>query len=153
MERAPILHWYQWVGIPLLALFVILALLGTFGPSQAEASRSDAQLSLRVEYPSRFRYKQIAPLRVWVANIGSLPLDTVTVVFDRQYINQFSQVSFTPSAEKAYEIELVAIMPGETNLVQVQLRAESYGAHPGVIQATTGGADTVTVQLSTLVFP
>jgi hypothetical protein len=147
------LYGYQWVGIPILALIVLLALLGTFGVSRAEARATGPGIAVRVEYPSRIRYKQMQSLRVWVTNTSPTRLDTVEVSFDEEYIGRFSNVSFTPSVTQAYRVPLTAVRPGETRLLDVDLQAERYGANPGRISVTAGGRDTTAVLVSTLVFP
>jgi hypothetical protein len=147
------LYPYQWVGIPVLALIVLLALLGTFGDTRSEASARGPRVSVRVEYPSKFRYKQSQPLRVWVTNTSPTPLDTLEVSFDQEYIDRFSNVRFTPSVSQAYRVPLTAVRPGETRLLSVDLQAERYGTHPGRISVTAGGPDTTAVLVSTLVLP
>jgi hypothetical protein len=146
-------HWYQWVGIPLIFLVVALALFGVFGESFDEAAAGGEVLSMRVEYPSRFRYKQINPIRVWVTNRTTQPIDTATVSFDEGYILEFSNVSFIPSAKRPFQVEVTDLKPGETRLVLAGLQAEQYGRHAGEIAATAGGPDTVRARVSTLVYP
>lgn len=153
VRRATTLYWYQWVGIPAILLVVALAILGVFGESFDETAADGATLSMRVEYPSRFRYKQIDPVRVWVTNRTAQPIDTATVSFDRGYVLGFSNLSFIPSATRPFEVEVTDVKPGETRLVLVDLQAERYGRHAGEISATTGGADTVRARVSTLVYP
>lgn len=147
------LYWYQWIGLPPIFLIVVLALLGIFGETFEEVSASEGAISLRIEYPSRFRYKQINPIRVWVANRGTAPIDTLTVSFQQSYILQFSNVSFIPSAKRPFDVEVVDLGPGEERLVMAGLQAEQYGRHAGEISATAADRDTARARVSTVVYP
>lgn len=153
VARSPRLYSYQWVGIPILAIIVLLAMLGVFGDGQAEATGHGPSLGLRVTYPTKFRYKETAPLRVWVTNTSSSRIDTITVAFDDHYLNQFSNVAIIPSASEAYRVPLTGVEPGETRLVNVDLQAERYGSHSGTVSASAGQPGRTGVRISTFVFP
>lgn len=153
VARSPRLYPYQWVGIPILALIVLLAMLGVFGDSQAEASGRGPSLGLRVIYPTKFRYKEFAPIRVWVTNNSPSRIDTIKVAFDDHYLNQFSNVTVIPSASEAYSVPLTGVEPGETRLVNVGLQAERYGSHSGTVSVSTGATGSTGVRISTFVFP
>lgn len=147
------LYWYQWAGLPIIFLVVGLALSGAFGESMDETAAEGGALSMRIEYPSRFRYKQINPIRVWLTNRTAQPIDTATVSFPQGYILEFSNVSFIPAAKRPFVVEVTDLAPGETRLVLAGLQAEQYGRHSGEIAASAGGADTLRARVSTLVFP
>lgn len=104
--RRPRLYGYQWVGLPLIALVVILALLGVFGESFGETAEEGSALSMRIEYPTRFRYKEINPIHVWMTNRTTQALDTVTVAFDKSYLLEFSNVSFIPFEQEKKQINV-----------------------------------------------
>lgn len=142
----------QAVGMILLAILPVLALLDVFGDSVAEARASGSQLELRVNYPARFRYKTIHPIEVQVINRFDRPLDRVIVKFDENYLSQFSNVQLTPAADKAYEVELRDVQPGEERVISVEIQAERYWRHRGTVTATAG-PDSVTARLETFTFP
>lgn len=138
----------------LFAAIVMLAAFGFFGETRGTtSSRGSTSLELNVDYPARFRYKQINPLQVFVTNRTAALLDTVTVAFDTAYIAPFSNESFTPSAVRAWEVELTGLKPGETRRIEVGLQGERYGRHTGSISAYFTGSDTATATVSTIIFP
>lgn len=142
----------QLVGLILLAAIPVLAVLGVFGEKTGEARAETSELELRVRYPARLRYKTLHPLEVHVRNLSDRPLDRVTVRFADAYISQFSNVQFMPSVNKAFEVELRDVQPGEERLVSAELQAERYGRHSGTVTATTGPTS-VTAPLQTFTFP
>jgi hypothetical protein len=146
----------QWVGLPILFAIPVLTLLGVFGEHTRHAAASSRTLELRVEYPDRFRYRQVMELRAFVRNNSDAVLDTVTVAFDTAYVSRFSSVRFDPPVLMTYAVPLRAIAPGETRLVSVELWGQRYGRHRGTVAAYTKGGehgDTAAVQLATIVFP
>ena len=148
------LHRYQWVGLPLMFLVPVLAVLGVFGETRGREARASAELALRVEYPARYRYKQISALEVFVENVSAGALDTVVVAFDPDYVRRFSTPTFIPSLEEPFEVELLDVKPGETRLVWAELQGERYGRHRGTIEAyRLGSRDTARVPISTLIYP
>lgn len=153
IDRRFRLYPYQWIGLPLMMLVPVLALFGVFGQSWDTARGATAALELELRYPSRFRYKQLNGMDVYVTNSSGRQLDTVTVSFDTAYINRFSTVTFVPSATGAYEVELTKVEPDERRLIRVELQGEKYWLHRGLIQAWAAGSDTLRVPVSTVVFP
>lgn len=148
------LHRYQWVGLPLMLLIPVLALFGVFGETWGRADDVSADLALRVEYPTRYRYKQINALEVFVENVSGGPLDTVVVAFDPAYVLRFSTPTFIPAPEVPYEVELLDVQPGEVRLVVAELQGERYGRHRGAVEAyRPGSSDTARVAVSTIIFP
>lgn len=145
---------FQWVGLPLLFLLPILALLGVFGETRGSADDMGAEIALRVEYPTRYRYKQIHPVEVAVENTSARTLDTVVVAFDPAYVRRFSTPAFIPSPTEPFEVELLDVRPGEVRRVWAELQGEHYGRHRGTIEAyQAGGTDTTSVSVSTFIFP
>jgi predicted secreted protein len=144
----------QWVGVGLIMLVPVLALFEVFGESAAEAEGTSAELAIRVQYPTRFRYKQLNTVQVLVRNVSGAPIDTVFVSFDSTYASRFSTVTFIPAAQEPFVVELTDVRPGSTRLVHAELQAEQYGRHHGAIKAyRTGSADTARVPLRTIIFP
>jgi hypothetical protein len=144
----------QWIGVVALFLVPILALFGTFGESQAQVQGASAELVIRVEYPTRYRYKQIDRVRVEVENASSATLDTVTVAFDSAYVSRFSTLMFIPAAKEPFTVELAPLPPQSTRLIWVELQAERYGWHHGSLRAwRRGSSDTAIVPLRTIIFP
>ncbi len=151
--RRLLLHRYQW-GLPLLVAVPMLALIGLFGETWSRTADETAELTLEVEYASRYRYTLNNAVEVAVANRSDRALDTVVVSFAPEFMRQFSTVSFIPSATRAFEVELLELKPGETRFVWAELRGERYWKHRGSIQAyRAGGVDTARVEITSLVFP
>jgi len=157
IERRLLLYRYQWIAVPLLMLIPLLALLGVFGESIESANASDDTLQLEVRYPARTRYQLPGILEVTVTNSSDHAMEQVSIGIKTDYIEQFSEVTFTPSVssinDEVVEIELTDIPPGESRLVTVDLRGERYGKHDGTITAAVNGSDVLDVAISTIVFP
>lgn len=147
----------QIVGMVYILILPVLAVLGVFGESFASIDASGPTLEMSVDYPSRYRYKMTNPVNVTLRNVSGEVLDTVTVSFDADYIDQFSNVTFTPSVDTVtgneYQVELTDIGPGETRVVTVEIRAERYWRHSGTITASPGSGEPIEVKISTTVFP
>lgn len=150
--RRLVFHPLQAIGVPLIMLIPLLALLGVFGRATTEASERAANLEVKVEHPTRMRYKTTETVEIAVRNAGGGPLDSVNVVMDREYLEGFSNVSFTPTADEitdeGYVVELGAIEPGSTRIVSVEIRGDQYWLHEGGL--TVGE---VSIPLATWVFP
>jgi hypothetical protein len=151
------IHAYQWIGIPLMMLIPILALLGLFGETVDMVSSSSQLLDVSVEYPTRFRYKMIDEVTVSLANVSEQTLPSVLVRFDRQYIDGFSTVTFTPSikatTESDYLVEVSNLQPGETRVITATIQAEKYGMHRGSISTGPEDGGELEVSIATFTFP
>jgi hypothetical protein len=135
-------------------LIPVLALLGVFGETWSRTEAASAALALRVEYPTRYRYKQINTVEVFAENVSRATLDTVVVAFDPAYVRRFSTVMFIPSPRVPFEVELLDVKPGEVRRVWAELQGEQYGRHRGRIEAyQQGSRDTVRVLVHTLIYP
>ena len=145
------LYRYQWVGLPLLALLPVLALAGVFGVSWTDADASSESLAVDVRYSNRYRYKQLNRIEVRVRNIDVARLDTVTVALDTALAARFSTVRSVPPFVGTYRTELTGLEPGEERLVVIELQAERYGRHEGLLEVI--GPDTVALPLSIFIFP
>ena len=64
-------HPTQRIGIPLLMILPILALFGLFGETYTTNHAENEQLSMQVEYATRYRYKMTNDLRVSVTNLSN----------------------------------------------------------------------------------
>jgi hypothetical protein len=140
------------VGVGLLTVLPLLAVLGWFGPTLERASDQAGPLKLEVEYPARLRFHMVEQLVARVTNMGQGPLRQVTLAFDSAYIQAFTEVIFTPEADRAHVVELQQIQPGEARLVSVELKADGYGLNRGEVSAAYGDTR-VAVTLSTWVLP
>ncbi|MAS34936.1 MAG: hypothetical protein CL610_13080 [Anaerolineaceae bacterium] len=157
IKRQLAFYSFQYIGIPLIFLLPLLAVLGVFGESFAVINATSADLALRVDYPTRYRYGLINDMEVIVRNLSDEPIPDLTVSFSVDYINQFAFVTFTPSAElltgEVYEVELEAVLPGESRRVRVELQAQQYGLHSGTVSVRADSLEPVHVPVSTFVFP
>lgn len=147
----------QLVGIPLLLALPVLALFRVFGAESAEATVSAPGLEATISYPERFRYKTREPLEIDVRNTGSEVLPRVTVTVDRVWLSAFSEVGFTPQAERiderGYVLELRDIPPGGHRIVVGSVQGERYGRHEGTVAIAADPGSRVEARLSTVVFP
>lgn len=141
------------IGVLLLSTIVILSAIGMFGGTRGSERQTGTALELAADYPTRFRYKEISYLRVLVTNRSDSLVDTLTVSFDSTYMDGFSQQRFTPAATKPWEVELLAVEPGEARRIEVEIQAESYGSHAGEISAYFAGSDTTSLRVGTFTFP
>lgn len=146
----------QLIGISLLALLPILALFSVFGESINVKSASNSEISMQVEYVTRYRYRMQDAMSISVTNESPQP-STITVSIDRDYINHFSDITFVPEVARvsvdAYEVDLRAVKSHETRLVTVQMQGEHYWTKSGVVSAMLAGGHPVTVEVSTTIFP
>ena len=157
MKRRVSMYPMQWVGMALIALIPVLALIGFFGETRAQANASSAALALSVDYPVNYRYRVHNPLTVTVRNTSQQVYETMTVAFSTSYISPFADSQFEPELSRltseAYEIDMEDVQPGETRIVTVVLEGQEYGQHSGTISASAEGADPVQVSVATFVFP
>jgi hypothetical protein len=145
------LYRFQWAGLALLASLPVMALAGVFGETWKVASARSSVLAVTLKYPDRFRYKQLNQLEVQVENLSERPLDTIRVTLDSAYLSRFSTVNTIPPWSQAFELLLTDVRPRETRLALVEIQAERYGMHRGTLSVIAG--DTLTVALSTMIFP
>jgi hypothetical protein len=152
ISRRIILTTKQKIGLPLIAAIPILALFGVFGEKQDYVSARSGALAIAVEYPSRFRYRQTAPVVVHLQNVGSGVLDSVRLSFDTAYISRFSGVRFEPDVGSAYVVTLSNLLPGERRLVAASLEGDRFGKHRATLSVRSP-RDSLSLSWSTFVFP
>jgi hypothetical protein len=142
----------QYIGIPLLTLIPVLTLLGVFGEKREFVQATSRSLEMRIEYPSRFRYRQVQPLDITITNVSVHTLDTVMVSLDTAYITRFSSVRISPEPTQNFVVTLMNLRPQEARLIHAELWGERYGSHRAEIIGAAS-ADTVRQQIHTFVFP
>ncbi|MGH7480624.1 MAG: hypothetical protein ACRELV_00585 [Longimicrobiales bacterium] len=151
VERRLRLHRHQWIGVPLLALLPILAVAGVFGESWRVEQRANEQLELTLRYPTRYRYKQLNSIELWIRNRSPATIDTVSVAVDTAFGNRFSTVRSIPGFDSPYELSLTRLEPGESRMVVIEIQGEHYGRHSGRLEVHA--ADTLGVTMTTFIFP
>lgn len=142
----------HWIGMAIITAIPACAAFGLFGSTGTAGAASSSLIELTVDYPTRCRYEMIELLEVRVRNRSGQTIEQVTVVFDPSYLNGFTQAQFTPSPERAFEVELKQLKPGETQLISAEIQGERYGRYSGEIAAKTG-AESASVEVSTFIFP
>lgn len=151
------LHPYQYVGFPILLLIPILAVLGFFGENFVQVEDSSDDLTVTIDYATRYRYKMLNSMVVSIQNTTDETIPTLTVTFSRDYISKFSTVAFSPAetriTDTAYEVELSDLAPGTTQIITVDLQGEQYGRHTGSVAVTAEGLTPVVIDVSTFIFP
>ena len=145
------LYPYQWVGLIVLASMPVLAVAGTFGESREAHHGRSAGLDVVVRYPGRMRYKQQHQIEIQLRNVATRAYDTVWVTVDSALLARFSDVRAIPPFTRAFEVPVVHVAPGESRLVLLEVQAEQYGHHDGVITVAAG--DTVRSAVAVRVFP
>lgn len=144
---------WRLAGILLVLAVPTLAVAGVFGESWDHAGADGPNVSVRMEFPSRFRYKMLNSITAHITNRSAQPIDTISVRLDSSYALRFSTVVFTPSAERAYEVPLTDVAPGETRLVVVEIQGERYGRHTGRLRVASTSGDTISLPVHTVIFP
>jgi hypothetical protein len=131
--------------------------LGVFGESKASARATSEELALQVDYVSRYRYRMQDIMSVAVTNLSQQSPVTVTVTFDRNYVEHFSNIRFVPDVEQvtdnSYEVELTGVESGETRLVNLEMQGEHYWTQEGAVSASLSGGEVITVPVRTTIFP
>jgi hypothetical protein len=152
MRRRFRLYRSQVIGIPFVFLLpVVLALAGAFGEAWRTVRAETSAVAATISYPSRYRYKQLNTMEVWVANVSTALIDTVTIAIDTAYASRFSTVTSIPDFTLPYSIDLLDIPPGERRLAIIELQGERYGTHEGEVRVIAG--DTATLRVRTTIFP
>jgi hypothetical protein len=157
IERRILLTRLQVIGLPILALVPLLALAGVFGLSRGQRSVQENGLVLDVEYPSRARLRASDWLAVTVSNGLDEAVDGVVVRVDRQYVDSFAQVDFTPAVssvgETDYSIDLGRLPAGGSRAVTVRLTPREKWRREGSVSVFGDGTLESTVEFATFVFP
>ena len=141
----------------LLLIFPALSIAGAFGESISRADASGAGVRLTAEYPTRLRFLLDSDMHVTVENTSQQTLSGLTVHFEREYIDQFTAISFMPpvtdATDDAYLIALQDLAPGDSAVVTVQFQGSSYGRHQGRVWVAAGEQTAAELELSSIVFP
>jgi hypothetical protein len=157
IERRALLTRLQAVGLPILVLVPLLALAGVFGLSRGHRSVQGNGLTIDVEYPSRARVRASDSLAVSVRNELDRPVDGVVVRIDREYVDSFTQVDFTPAvstlSEASYSIDLGRLPAGGIRAVTVRLSPQAQWRRAGSVSVAGDGIEESTVEFATFVFP
>ena len=153
VQRRVRFRMYQWIGIPLLAMFPLLALLGYFGEEEVSLSQTKNKIELTLDYPSKLRYGQKQALKLTIQNHSDKVLKEVIASFDEAYIDQFSDLKFTPESHTATSVVVRALAPGETRSIYASLKADEYGRHLGSLNVSADDMKFEPIEMSTFVFP
>jgi hypothetical protein len=147
---------HQMVGIPLLLIITIAAMAGLFGDTESTTTKTEGDLEARLVVPNRFRFKMIGPLTLKVTNRGRDPIEATMVRISRPYLEEFSNVRFSPAESHIsgewHVFELGEIAPGDSVVITGEIQAESFGAHRGSIEVQSD--DTIIeLEAETWAFP
>jgi hypothetical protein len=143
---------FQLIGFPLLAAIPLLALFGFFGERWQTVRGEAGSIAVSVRYPSAFRYKMIDAIELHVHNRGAAAIDTVAVALDTAYAARFSTVTAIPPFSGPFEVDLPGLAAGESRRVRIEIQAERYWSHSGIL-TVAAGVDTIRVPLTTMVYP
>jgi hypothetical protein len=153
IERRVRVPLFRGIGMVLILLVPALAIAGVFGESRDTAAARGPNVSVRMEFPSRYRYRMLNTLTLAVENTSERKIDTVTVRLDTAYVLRFSTVVITPAPEQAFLVPLTDVAPGEIRLVVMELQGERYGRHSGQVHVETTSGDTLALPVHTLIYP
>lgn len=147
---------YQLVGIALLSALVVAAIAGAFGIATGRAIDRGTGLALVVEYPERWRSKDVDTVEVEVTNTSGRDLPRIDVAFDRAYFHAYAASRFEPRVsyltDEAYVVTLHDVHADETRLITTVVKADMYWAQAGVVTASTAETS-ARVRLRSFVFP
>ena len=153
VERRVRLLKFQWIGIPILLLLpIVLAATGLLGERWATRTATAGPLDVSVQWPTSIRYKQLNDIQIHVRNRSAVTLDTIDIEVDTSYASRFSTVQAIPSFERAYALALTDVRSGSSALGIIELQAERYGRHTGMV-TISAGRDTIRIPLHTTIFP
>jgi hypothetical protein len=76
----------------------------------------------------------------------------VLVSVDTSYLSRFVGVHASPAPAIDFVVPLLAIRPGESRRISIELTGDRYWRHPGTV-TVAAGAERTTIPVSTLVFP
>lgn len=85
------------VGLVVLALPLVAALLGVFGPSDGVVTHSTTDTTLRVDHPSRSRSSMVAPMRITVRRTGGFGDAPVELAIDRSLVAHLDFQNWYPN--------------------------------------------------------
>ena len=153
IERRTRIPLFRGIGMGLIMLVPALAIAGVFGESWDTAAARGPNISVRMEFPSRYRYKMLNSLTLAIENTSERKIDTVTVTLDTAYLLRFSTVVITPAPTQAYVVPLTDVAPGEIRLIVVEMQGERYGRHSGQVRVETTSGDTLGLPVHTLIYP
>jgi hypothetical protein len=151
------MHPLPWVGLGVILLVPLLAVAGVFGPTQKSITAQDAGLRLEVSYPARMRYLTINELRIKIQNTTAVAAPLITVVVDRQFLENFAELALEPSADQitaeGYVIELREVPAQAERHILISFRARGHFGHSGWVRAIAEDQPALTVPMSVFVFP
>lgn len=153
IERRVSLPRWRALGMGLILMVPVLAIAGVFGDTAQSVTRRGPNVEVAVEIPTRFRYEMLKYITISLTNASATRLDTIRVSVDTAYLDRFSGVVFTPSAEQAYMVPVTDVAPGESRQVRIEIQGNSYGRHTGTLHIESTAGDTLTVPLHTIIFP
>lgn len=142
-------------GLLLLLLLPLVALTGLTSLRGSAVAETEG-MRLAIDYPRTLRYLKPTDMQVDVTNTGSTPLTGVVIALERDYFDAFTGLTLMPAETSVNESQLLLdagdLAPGETGSVRIELRANRYWLHEGVIEARADGA-LVSAELGTLMLP
>lgn len=157
LERRFTLYNYQYIAIPLLFVVPLLAVFGVFGETISQSEATSAALDLSITFPDRMHAGTQHEIEIRVTNRSAEPLSLARVLVDRDYLEQFANVSSTPHASEWTDeyaaIELEDISPGTTQLVVLRVTGHWAGRHHGEVAVAVADDVVVRNPFATLVFP
>lgn len=147
----------QLIGLPVLLLIPILALLGVFGLTEEQATRSGEEFELTVHYSGRAQYMAGFDLVIEVTNLSNQPREGVMVGLSRTFVDSFTEASFLPSVGlvtgSEYLFDLGTMPAAASRTVSARLTPGSYWSTPGTVTVSSSGRQTVEFEFQTFVYP
>jgi hypothetical protein len=147
----------QAIALPIILLLPLLGLLGFFQTTLSTAENEQAGVLLRVQYPTRLRFRTNEPMEISALNKRSDTVKKLRIEVRRSYFNAFERVTFNPQPqeidEKSFRFEFDNVRQGEWRRVQVELDGVDAGSHECVVTAIADDDPASEVRFSTFVLP
>ena len=156
IERKLKFYRLQAFGVPLIALFPLLALFKVFDTTRSLAFAEQSGLRVEVSYPDKIRDRTTEPFQVTVRN-NTGTSQNLTVEIDQSYFEQFQNVQFEPDADgivdERMQFEFEDVKPGEARTVEATFENDDLGVHRAQATVKTEGGEEAAVQFSTFAMP
>jgi hypothetical protein len=139
-------------GILFLGFLPLLAVLGITGNQDRVLFASSDKFNVSVSYTLRADYRQLRTMEIRIQNRSRERMPEVLVRLEKKWADFYTEVQFTPQAERSFVIRLPALQAGASHLVTGEMRAYKVGPHEGLL-SVEGAGDRVRFNLKSWNIP
>ena len=148
---------FQFIGLPFILLIPLLAISGLFDQTRTESEQSNDEISIHMDYPSRYRHKTEGTILIHVQNNSQESIPSLRLEISRDYLDQFSELRFFPELNQisadSYIIELSEIPHDTSELIRIELLASNYGEATGLVAAIAEGVEPLRLSINSFTYP